>query len=67
MLNVANNGAAEYGIILEVWVHREQRHNDEASGGAMTKAAAVRQGRQRRRDDEGSGSATRKAEPAAQQ
>jgi hypothetical protein len=66
MLNIANNGAAKYGIILEVWIHREQRHNNEASGGATTKAAAARQGRQQWCDDEGSGSVTRKAEPAAQ-
>jgi hypothetical protein len=65
MLNIANNGAAEYGIILKVWVHREQRRNNEASGGVMTKAAAARQGRQQRRGNEGSGSATRKAEPVA--
>jgi hypothetical protein len=67
MLHIGNNGAAEYGIILEVWVHRERWRNNEASGGAMTEAAAARQGRQRQRDDEGSGSATRKAEPAARQ
>jgi hypothetical protein len=67
MLHIANNGAAKYGIILEVWVHRERRRNNEASGGATTKAAVARQGRQQRRDNEGSGSATRKAEPAARQ
>ncbi len=65
MLNIANNGAAEYYIILEVWVHRERRHKDEASGGATTKAAVARQGRQRQRNNEGSGSMTKKAEPAA--
>ncbi len=66
MLNIANIGAAEYGIFLQVWVHREQRCNNEASSGATTKAAAAQQGRQQQRDNEGSGSATRKAEPAAQ-
>jgi hypothetical protein len=65
MLHIAYNGAAKYGIILEVWVHREQRRNNEASCGAMTKAAAAQQGMQQRHDNEGSGSATRKAEPAA--
>ncbi len=65
MLHIANDGAAKYGIILEVWVHREQRRNNEASGGTTTKAAAARQGMQQRHDDEGSSSATRKAEPAA--
>jgi hypothetical protein len=63
--NIANNGAAKYGIILKVWVHREWRRNNEASGGTTTKAAAARQGKQRRHNDEGSGSATRKAELAA--
>jgi hypothetical protein len=67
MLNIANNGAAKYGIILKVWVHREWRCNNEASGGATTKAAVAQQGRQRRHNNEGSGSATRKAEPAARQ
>ncbi len=65
MLNIANNGANEYGIILKVWAHKERRRNNEASGGVTTKAAAARQGRQRRRDNEGSGSGTRKAELAA--
>jgi hypothetical protein len=67
MLNIANNGATKYGIILEVWVHRERQCKDEASGGATTKAAAARQGRQWWRDDESSRSATKKAEPAARQ
>ena len=59
MLHIANNGAVEYGIILKVWVHRERRRNDEASGGVTTKAAAARQGRQNgRRDNEGRGGAT---------
>ncbi len=67
ILNIAKNGATKHGIILKVWVHRERRRKDEASGGATTKAAVARQGRQLRRNNEGSGSATRKAEPAAQQ
>jgi hypothetical protein len=41
MLNIANNGTAKYGIILKIWVHREGWRNDEASGGATTKAAAA--------------------------
>ncbi len=41
MLHNANNGAAEYGIILKVWVHRERRPNDEASSGTTKKAAAA--------------------------
>ncbi len=41
MLNIANNGATEYGIILKVWVHRERQRNDEASGGVTMKAAAA--------------------------
>jgi hypothetical protein len=53
ILNIANNGAANYG-------------NIQKSRSATKKAAAVRQGRQRRRNNEGSSSTTRKAEPAAQ-
>ncbi len=52
IINIANNGAADYG-------------NIQKSRSATTKAAAARQGRQQRRDNKGSGSATRKAEPAA--
>ncbi len=57
MLNIANKGAAEYGII-------SLRFGYTGSGGATMKRATAQQRKQQRHDKEGSGGATMKAAAA---
>ncbi len=57
------------GVKKNIYIYIERRRDNEASGSAMTKAAAARQGRQRWRNDKcrTGGGAMTKAKPAAQQ